>query len=1005
MKRRAAAASLGTALLLLAAPASAGGTAREDPQSFQRALLRAAPASFGIQVEGLRIDLGPGRLTIAKGTLIPVEGLSGAARELLVFGDARFSLETDDPIETYQVELFTGAKRIDVPVARAVLVIPGDEALRALISRPGRAELSPQTTAEAKDLLASWRASPEYRHATADLVLIEDAAEEPAAQGAFLAWCESERLGRFLYSVDPFEVEQVKLERFVAARLGALDAERVRRGLRREEEEGRNLGRRLEDFGDWDTWFSSSRSRADGTALPGSEPFEPEHYDVSLSVGPDLEEVKGVARIRLVPRLRGASVVHFELFDDLLLDTVLDERGVSVPWARSGSTISVLLRGPVETGGKLTLELRYHGVLFRKIEPLLRSRRSSRFWYPRVGTVDRATYRAEFSAPESVRILASGVRASENVEGGRRRQTRTLDLPTRFFGFEVGRYDVETRRVGHVALEIGFLKDAPLAGQQDRQAVIRVVSDALTAYEEAFGPYPLDVLSVAAAPGTVSRGYLSFLTLAQPIVDEVALDRKNAIDAAGTIAHELAHQWWGNMVGWTSYRDQWLSEALADYASALYRKRLAPREGDLFPRASLIDTWTAAGRPLETLGPVTLGLRLSSSLSDEAYHAIVYDKGSMVFAMLADKLGAAPLLGMLREIAQRTNHRDIDTATFLRALEKMSGTDLSAFARAFVDGIGYPEIQLEYERKGSPERLEGTIRQFPRGFRRDRLVRVGESGYDVEPEFQAYQPAESAEADVAATIAGRPREVLPARGESTPFSIQVPEKAVRVRWDPAQSIPAPVRDATLERKRALERRAAALRSAGRIAEALDTYREALAEPLVLPEDARTRTRGDLTWWTQRLDGRIHLALAEIALDSGHEKEAEAELAKRDLKVAADADGTIELRRRILRARLALRRGDAKETFSILRDVLGLDLVQRETDTVGDALRRQKFRDQPEGRGGDYLLFAAAATLTERAEIAHEAAREAARRGADTSLLETLSARAGAPGAPAAAGPR
>jgi catechol 2,3-dioxygenase-like lactoylglutathione lyase family enzyme len=174
---------------------------------------------------------------------------------------------------------------------------------------------------------------------------------------------------------------------------------------------------------------------------------------------------------------------------------------------------------------------------------------------------------------------------------------------------------------------------------------------------------------------------------------------------------------------------------------------------------------------------------------------------------------------------------------------------------------------------------------------------------------------------------------------------------------------------------------------------------------VLPEDARTRTRGDLTWWTQRLDGRIHLALAEIALDSGMRRSAEAELAKRDLKVAADADGTIELRRRILRARLALRRGDAKETFSILRDVLGLDLVQRETDTVGDALRRQKFRDQPEGRGGDYLLFAAAATLTERAEIAHEAAREAARRGADTSLLETLSARAGAPGAPAAAGPR
>jgi glucose-6-phosphate isomerase len=105
-----------------------GGNRPRGPSVVPARALRAAPASFGIQVEGLRIDLGPGRLTIAKGTLIPVEGLSGAARELLVFGDARFSLETDDPIETYQVELFTGAKRIDVARRARGAGHPGDEA-------------------------------------------------------------------------------------------------------------------------------------------------------------------------------------------------------------------------------------------------------------------------------------------------------------------------------------------------------------------------------------------------------------------------------------------------------------------------------------------------------------------------------------------------------------------------------------------------------------------------------------------------------------------------------------------------------------------------------------------------------------------------------------------------------------------------------------------------------------------------------------------------------------
>ena len=981
---------------------------REDPRAYQRAIARAAPAAEGIAVERLRIDLGPASFTIDRGKLVPVEGMPGRTQELIVLGEGRFALSTDDTVESYQIELFSGERRIEAPVTRAVLLIPNDGVVEELLARPGRVTLSAAELDAARDLLASWRTSPEFRRAAADLTLLEDAADEPLAQGAFVAWCHSERLGTFLYTVDPFAVEQVRLERFVAARLGAVDAERLRRGLRREEEEGRNLGRRVEDIGDWDTWFSSSLSS------PGGESFEPEHYDIALAVEPDLEEVRGVTKIRLAPRARGARVAHFELFDDLILDTIWDSSGTTLPWARSGSTISVFLPEPVEFGSRVTLELRYHGVLFRKLEPALRTRRSSRFWYPRIGTVDRATYRAQFVVPEALRILASGKRVEESVEDGRRKQIRTLDLPTRFFGFEVGRYDILTRQIGHVDLEIGFLRDAPAAGQQDRAKVIATIADALTVYEEAFGPYPLDVLTVAATPGTVSRGYLSLLTLAQPIVDEVALERPKAIEAAGTMAHELAHQWWGNMVGWTSYRDQWLSEALADYASALYRKRLAAHDGDLFPRPGLVEAWTDVGRPVEALGPVTLGLRLSSSLSDAAYHAIVYDKGSMVFAMLADKLGEAPLLGMLREIAQRTNHRDIDTDTFLRALEKMSGKDLRAFSRSFVDGIGYPEIQFEYERKVG-QRIEGTIRQIPRGYRRDRLVRVGEGAFDVEPSFQPYQRVDEAEADVAILVVGEEgapftpvRGVLFARGETTPFTIQAPAGAARLLPDPKRAIPSPVRDATLDRKRALERRATALRSVGRIPEAMATFVETLNTPLELPPEERTyATKGNVAWWSQRIDGRVHLVLAEIALDEGREDDARVELAARDLKVAADADDAVDHRRKILRARLALRIGDPRTAFGLLRDVLGLEFVQRETDTVGDLLRREKFRVQPEGRGGDYLLLATAAYLTKRAEIAKEAAYEAARRGADTSFLEQLlvSGPAGAPASPAAAGHR
>lgn len=1001
--------------------------AQSDPQGFQRALATAAPAASGIEVENLRVDLGPAHLTIAKGTLIPVEGPAAVPQEFLMIGAARFVLETSDPVEAYQIDLFTGAPRLDAAVDRAVLVIPNDAVASGLAARPGKARLDAAQAEEARDLLAAWRGSPEYRRSAADLVMIEDAIGDPIAQQGFVAWCGAGRLGRFLYTVDPFDIEQVSLEQFVPWRLGDVDADSVRRQIRRETQEGRLLGRRFEDIGDWDTWYSTSLARSDGSPTPGRQSFEPERYEVSIDVDADLERIEGRARLTLVPTAREARVAQFELFVDLVLEKVTDASGRPLPWARSGSTIAVVLPGSPALGEKTSIDLSYEGVLFEKLEPGIRGQRTANDWYPRAGTIDRASYKVTFDTPDSVRILGSGVKREESVAGGRRTQVRTLDLPARFFAFEVGRYDIVTRRVGHVDLEVGFLRDAPLAAQVDHDAVLDTIADAFTAHEEAFGPYPLDVLSVAATWGTVSHGYLSFVTLAQPVLDDVALKRADAFQRAAIIAHELGHQWWGNMVGWTSYRDQWLSEALADYSALLYSKRLAARGGERrlshasvepLYRPEVFEEPTIRGRPVEAMGPMTLGVRLASSLSDSAYRAIVYDKGAMVFAMLAERIGEAPLVGMLREIAQRARHRDLDTETLLKALEKMSGQDLTPFAREFVFGVGYPEIQYTQAVRGGADgkfSVRGELRQVPRGFRRDRLVRTGDGRFDVAPSYRPYQPVDGAEVAVAALVStvettpgpGEPTDELVATGAGTTnakgfrallqangafktFAIEVAARPIRLRLDPRRAVPAPLRDGTYDAKRTLVRRGEALRSAGIPDDARSAFREALKTPLAVPpEEAAGVSKANMAWYGERMDGRIHLLLADMALDDGDVEGAERELAAREVKVGADADRRVEARRRIVRARLALRAGNPRAAYGILSDVLALDFLQKESDTVGDSFRREKFRQQREGQGGDYLLLGVAAQLSGHLEVAREAAEEAARRGADTQLLDEI----------------
>ena len=1012
-------------LCCLARPVRSHAADTLDPKTWIDALEAAKPASEGWTVENLRVELGVAHLDIVKATLVPVVGPEPTAQELLVLGEAHFALATSSPVEAYQLELFTGGRELDERLDRAVLVVADDAAMGRLLERPGRHALDAETLAAAQALFASWRHSREWKRGQVASALLEDAARDPVARGHFVAWCHSPKLGAFLYSVDPFDVEQVTVRQFVEADLGDDDADSERRRIARDREEGRSLTVDVEDYGFWDTWFSDSMRHADGSRAPGAESFEPKHYDLNVTVAEYQGKVDAEARIALAVRVAGATAMHLRLNPDLVVSAVTDRSGRTLRSYRDTWNLTVLLDTPASAGDELLVAVRYAGVLFREDSHGLSHKRDTQTWYPHAGTIDRATYRATFDVPAPMAVLASGTTVSETAEAGRRRQTRELTTPTAFFGFETGHYDVVKRTVGHVALEVGFLTDIPWSMGADRSAVISVISDALAVYEDVFGPYPLDTLTVATSLQSFSQGFNGFVTLAQPIVTDVASKTPRGVEEARIIAHEVAHQWWGNRVGWTSYRDQWLSEALANYSAAVWKHRrpgskpetrVASALLDLRGRQDLLETDTPIGRPIDAIGPVTLGYRLNSS-HVSAYQEVVYQKGAMVFASLADQLGEEPFLAMLKEIAQRVANRTIDTETFVQALAKMSGRSLNGFADAFIYGVGYPEIHYRHEIAGSGTEWEvrGQIEQVPRGFRRDHLERIGVNGFDVVPVFRAYQNVESATAVIGAFVeTGESQESkdmasqearmeglsatrlrgyraqVVAHGEMTPISIRVKEQPARFRLDPNGFLPAPIWDETLEVKRGLDRKASSLMSCGRVEEALALYRQELETRLAVPpEEAKDVHRGNLAWWNQRQDGRIHLALAAIALDGGRVEDAEKELSAKDVAIAADAEPATSVTRKILRARLALHEGDAKSAYDLLSDVLALNIRQSQSESIGDAYRRRKFEDLWWGAGGDYLLLAAAAHATGHESVCVAATREAVRRGADSAMMDEI----------------
>ena len=462
------------------------------------------------------------------------------------------------------------------------------------------------------------------------------------------------------------------------------------------------------------------------------------------------------------------------------------------------------------------------------------------------------------------------------------------------------------------------------------------------------------------------------------------------------IAHEIAHQWWGHQVGWKGYRDQWLSEAMANYAAVLFaRNKLG---GDLRYARGPTSGWQDAllaetddGRPVESLGPLVLGARLASSHSGDAYSSIVYRKGAVVLDMLARRFGEQAFLEMLERTAEIAGHRAISTELFLEALERMSGVELDGFASQFIYGTGLPEFYYDYAfepAEGGKWKVTGTARQSAPYRFRYRVVELG-SGFDVEREKVELArvtdsaltvPVEIAIYDPAKTEAKKAKQseakeignrLLKAhvlvQGESTPLSFDLDFEPKEVWLDRHAEVFGRFFNQRRHPKRMLLYQAMDLAAAGQADDARGLAVRALAaETLHGPRYEDSPGPDDLEAESKTLDGRAQLLLTRLHLDAGRDADARAALgAARELLEPGKNpwwEGEVDL----LDARLALHQQDFERAYRLLHK---------------GAVKRGTI----EGAEGS-LLLAIAARATGHAVEEKKAIAEAKDRGAEAGAL-------------------
>ena len=971
-------------------------------------------AGRAVSLRKIELEMGPAIFAIERGVLIPATTADGRTVELVFIGQASFNIEAPDEIEAGQLELFVGERALDAPIEEAVLVLFDEEALANLLERPPPRELRPELLARAEAIHRRWLEDTERRSAGVEAAIFKSLVGDQAFRHYFALWCRSFEFGDFVYQLDPEDVEQITLATFHPLELTSWQRARLRHHIRVQQRKGRWLDVRVQDLGSWDIWLSTPWTPSEGPPLPGNVGFEAKHYEIDVAIKRRRLRLEGVARLDLEAQTTGRRIVRLELMRDLTVRSVVDDRGRDLFFFRSADEIVVFLPEPSSAGERMSLEVTYEGRALQWVRGKTFDLRDTANWHPHCGSVDRATDDVTLRWPKSLDLVASGRLVDGGREGGSRWERRRLDVPSIAFSFTLGDYIVEKKRVGHVWLTVAFGRgpDHRLTPALRDQAV-DTVADALQYFERTFGPYPLDELTVVTVPRQFSQSYLGFVTLAESILQQPDPLGESAIwQRDTTIAHELAHQWWGNLVGWWSYRDQWLSEGMANYSALLYDTYKEGRESNELAilsagwRDSLSQT-TVEGRTIESLGPIVLGNRLNSSRAHNGYRTIVYRKGAVVLAMLARAVGEERFLQMMHSLADAASNRVMTTEGFIKAIEKMSGLDLDGFARQYIYGTGIPEVYYGYDTTREEDgswKLSGEARLRPTHRYRHEIVRSPGGRWDLrrrpwpKPDLGPttvvvpYRVTLGADAPNARARPLHRAGQLFLQGRRDGFEIETEREPLEFDLDPMGEILAYFYAADRHPKRVLRYRAADLTTEGRLHEAEARYHEALNVSSGKLDAMDALEPGPVT---PRVDGfeedlKIRLALVRLYMDQDRDESARAELDAIDREIVRSERMKFRMEREALRSRLEVRAGQYASVYKRLKKTLKQATPRPGGSSWRELLLQLQLSSEREAVTEAYNLLAIAAHETDKQEDLQWALQEARSRNSDVTSLARLS---------------
>lgn len=412
--------------------------------------------------------------------------------------------------------------------------------------------------------------------------------------------------------------------------------------------------------------------------LLGNGGYDVTHYALDLVWEPEARLLSGTT---VVEALATQDLSAFNLDFAGYEISAISVNGADATFARADQELTVTPAAYLPEGEPFTVSVTYSGVpqpLFDRGAPVpvgwvsiddrvVYAVDADPGWYPS-NDIDRerATFDIRVTLPKPLVVAATGYLA-ETIDNGDTttyvwRQDQPIGGMTLLIDeFESRMIPMENGPTITVYYPAGNADAAYAVDQLD------FVPGIIEFYTETFGPAPYDSLTIVVATGLKRAAYSFTTVMAFPTY--LVMDRE-------FMAHEIAHQWWGNGVGLYTSLDNWLSEGFATYSAGLYGQSVAG--GDFDPGWSL-----SGARHLQAPGVLT---------ADTLYNEGVYYRGAWALRALQLEVGDETFFAIMRTYYDRYLYGVATVDDFIAVAEEVSGQELDELFQGWLFDEVAPDL-------------------------------------------------------------------------------------------------------------------------------------------------------------------------------------------------------------------------------------------------------------------------------------------------------------------------